>query len=388
MIPIQYSLRNLIRRRANTLATAFGIALVVFVSSAAGMLAAGIRHTLMASGEQDSAIVLRKGSDGELSSVLEEELAAQVLSAPGIASSPNGRPLGTDELLVVAGMKRIADGNIATVSIRGITDTSFALRSGLSFIEGRAPRPNTSEIVIGKQMRGRFQGLEVGQSFELTRNRPVQVVGVFACNGSSYESEVWADANLTRNAFGRAGLSSSIRVRLKSANAFDEFRTALVKDRRFAMEVYRERTFFEKQSEGTATFIVAIGTLISIFFSIAAMLGAMITMNASIARRRREMGTLRALGFSRTSILFAIILESCLLAVAGGIVGAAVSTALGFVKVSMMNYASFSEMVFEFRPSAQTILSAVFTALLMGLFGGLLPALRAARIPAASALRD
>lgn len=387
MIPIRYNIRSLLRRRTTTAATALGIALVVFVASAASMLASGIRQTLVSSGEDDTAIVIRKGSDGELASVIEQQRVLLVLTAQGVATH-EGRPLGAAELLVVTGMHKIGAEGLATVAVRGISDGSFALRPALTLAAGRRPRTGTNEVIIGKRLQGRFRGLELGQSFEFTRNRPVQVVGVFASGGSAYESEIWADLGLVRAAFGRQGLVSSVRVRLSGSAAFAGFRQAIEHDKRLTLQAYPERTFFEKQSEGTSAFIGAIGTIVSVFFSIAAMLGAMITMNATISKRQREIGTLRALGFSRSSVLLSFVAESCALAFVGGVVGALASLALSFVKIPMMNYASWSEMVFEFRPSAGGILGAVLAAVAVGFIGGFIPALRAARMPTLSAVRE
>ena len=388
MIPIRYNLRSLTRRRVTTLATAVGIALVVFVLAAARMLSAGIRETLASSGNEGVAIVLRKGSDSELASVIEQPSIAQIAAVEGVDPGVNGSPAVSAELVVVSGLQRAGGEGLATVTLRGVPEGAFALRSGLSVVEGRMPRPGTSEVAVGQRLRGRFQGLELGGSFELRKGRPVTVVGVFADGGSAYESEVWADLDAVQSAFGRAGLVSAIRVRLAPGTDVGALNARLLADRRLGVEAQQERDYYERQSEGSSAFVEGMGTLMAVFFAAAAILGAMITMNATIASRRREIGTLRALGFGRVSIVLSLVLEACVLALVGGGVGALASLALGFVRIPMLSASSFAEVVFALQPTPGAIAGAMAAALGVGLLGGLVPALRAARIPAITAMRE
>ncbi|MCY1042403.1 ABC transporter permease, partial [Corallococcus sp. bb12-1] len=230
--------------------------------------------------------------------------------------------------------------------------------------------------------------LELGGTFELRKGRPVSVVGVMADGGSAYESEIWADLDAVQSAFGRGGLVSAVRVKLAPGVGIDAFNARLLADRRLGVEAFLERTYYERQAEGSSAFVEFMGSLMAFFFAAAAMLGAMITMNATIAARRREIGTLRALGFSRGSIVFSLVVEACLLALMGGGVGALASLALGFVRIPMMSSSSWSEIVFALEPTSGAIAGAMVAALLVGLFGGLVPALRAARIPAVTAMRE
>ena len=242
-------------------------------------------------------------------------------------------------------------------------------------------------MIIGERIRGRFEHVDLGQSFELRKNRPVTVVGVFTDGGSSHESEIWVDRDTLRSAFGREGAVSSVRVRLESAAKLDGFRVAVEQDKRLGLQVMRETTYFEKQSENLSLFIGVMGSLIAIFFSIGAMIGAAITMYAAVANRQREIGTLRALGFSRISILASFLAESTLLALAGGALGALASLGMGFVKFSMVNFASWSEVVFSFDPTPEILGRALLFALVMGIFGGFFPAVRAARVSPVVAMR-
>jgi putative ABC transport system permease protein len=215
----------------------------------------------------------------------------------------------------------------------------------------------------------------------------VKVVGIFEADGNSYESEVWVDRELLREAYGRRGIFSSVRVRLESPTKFDAFRAGVENDKRLGLQALRETTFYEKQSEGAAKFVRILGTIVSVFFAGGAMIGAMITMYAAVANRQREIGTLRALGFSRTSVLISFVLEAVLLAVVGGVVGAAASLSMGFVRFSMVNFASWSEIVFSLDPTPQIVATAVAFACAMGLVGGFLPAVRAARTSPLEAIR-
>jgi putative ABC transport system permease protein len=389
MIPVAYNLRNLAVRKTTTAAAAGGLALVVFVFSSVMMLSNGIEKTLGRSGKADVAIVLRKGSEeAELSSGIDEAHVGIVLSSPGVAKGSNGQPLGVGEIVAVILLEKIGtEGGVSNVQVRGVPDSALAFRPETRVVAGRPAKPGTDEVIVGQAIRGRFKGLEIGQSFELRKNRPVTVVGVFADEGSSYESEIWADVGTIRAAFGREGSVSSVRVKLESASKFDLLKSSIEQNRQLGLAAIRETDYYEKQSEGTSIFVRALGTIIAFFFSIGAMIGAMITMHASIANRQREIGTLRALGFSRLSILSSFLLESLLLALIGGAVGAAASLAMGLVRFSTMNFSSWSEIVFTFEPTPGIMIGSIVLAAVMGILGGFFPALRAARMSPIKAMR-
>ncbi|MEK6607378.1 MAG: ABC transporter permease [Myxococcota bacterium] len=387
MVPLSYNLRSLAVRKTTTLATALGIALVVFVLASVLMLSNGIRGTLERAGSEDVAIVLRKGSDTEMSSGIEDANVGVVASAKEVKRRGDGQPDAVGEVVVVVALDKKGTEGVSNVTVRGVPDDVFAFRPEARIVAGRAARPGGAEVVIGKGVRGNFKGVELGQSFELRKNRPVQVVGVFEANGSSYESEAWGDLNAVRTAFGREEMVSSIRVRLESPAKLDAFAVGVEQNKQLGLEVMREAEYLEKQSEGTAIFIQAMGTVIAVLFSIGAMIGAMITMYAAVAHRRREIGTLRALGFSRASILFSFIVESVLLALGGGLVGAGASLLMTFARFSTMNFTSWSEISFSFDATPGIIGGSLAFAAAMGLLGGLLPAVRAARMPPVQAMR-
>jgi putative ABC transport system permease protein len=257
----------------------------------------------------------------------------------------------------------------------------------VKIVAGRPARAGTGEVLVGSSIRGRFQGLDLGQSFELEKNRPATVVGVFSDDGSAFESEVWLDLDVARGVFGREGLLSSLRVRLTSPDAFDAFKIGIEGNRQVALQVQRETDFNEKQAENTTQFIRVTGLMIAFFFSLGAMIGATITMYTSIAHRRREIGILRALGFPRSQILFCFLIESMLMSLLGGSVGALTSLAMRLVRFSTTNFVNWSEIVFSFEPTPGIVIGSLLVASVMGMLGGLFPALRAARLAPLEAMR-
>jgi putative ABC transport system permease protein len=387
MIPIRYNIRSLVVRKATTAASATGIALVVFVLAGSLMLSAGIRKTLGSSGRSDNAIVLRMGSDAELGSTIEESAVATILAAPGVKRDEQGQPVAAAEIVVVGAMEKLGAKGVTNVQIRGVSDDVMRFRPEIRIVSGRPARAGADEVIVGARIRGRIKGLELDQTFEIKKNRPVKVVGIFEADGNSYESEVWVDREVLRQAYNRQGIFSGVRVRLESPTKFDAFRAGIENDKRLGLQALRETTFYEKQSEGAAKFVRILGTIVSVFFAAGAMIGAMITMYAAVANRQREIGTLRALGFSRTSVLISFVLEAVLLATVGGAVGAAASLSMGFVHFSMVNFASWSEIVFSLDPTPPIVATALVFSCGMGLVGGFLPAVRAARTSPLEAIR-
>jgi putative ABC transport system permease protein len=389
MIPISYNLRSLAVRKTTTAATAFGIALVVFVLSASQMLANGVHKTLGAAGDPSRAFVMRKGADAELSSAIETPKIGMILGAPGVKKDASGKPLGVGEIVIVLALnKKDAPEQVSNVQMRGMPDDGLSFRSKARLVAGRPASPGSDEVIIGKRLQGKFIGLDIGQKFELKKNRMAQVVGVFEAEGSSHESEIFSDVDLVRSSFGRDGVVSSVTVQLESPEKFEAFRAAMEGDKQLGLNAMRETEYYEKQSEGMAGLISFLGGAIVFFFAIGAIIGAIITMYAAVAHRKKEIGTLRALGFSRLTILISFLLESTMLALLGGVIGSVASLGMGLVHFSMINMNSWSEITFSFDPSPQIILSGVILGGVMGVFGGLLPAIRAARTSPIEAMRE
>jgi putative ABC transport system permease protein len=387
MIPIRYNVRSLIVRKTTTVASAGGIALVVFVLSSSLMLTAGIKKTLGASGSPDRAIVLRMGSNAELESVVDESSVPLVMAAPGVKVDEHGKPVAASEVVVVAAMAKVGVEGVTNVTIRGVPDDILNFRREVKIVTGRPPKAGSDEAMVGARLRGRIRGVDLGQTFELKKNRPATIVGVFEANGSSFESEIWVDREVLRQAYHREGMVSSVRVQLESPSKFDAFRAGVENDKRLGLKAERETVFYEKLSEGSALLMGVLGGAVSIFFALGAMIGASITMYAAVANREREIGTLRALGFSRFSILTSFLLEAVALAAAGGAIGVVASLAMGFVHFSMVNFTSWSEIVFSFEPTPEIVVKALVWACVMGLIGGLFPAIRAARTSPLKAIR-
>ncbi len=388
MIPLRYNVRSLLVRRATSLATLIGVALVVFVLAAANMLTNGIDKTLTMSGSPDHAIIIRKGADSELPSTIETSALAMVLSAPGVKKNAQGKPIGAGEIVTVILGDRIgAEGSVSNVLVRGVADNVYEMRTSATIVAGRKARPGSDEVVIGDQIRGRFVGMDLDQSFELKKNRPVKVVGVFADNGSSFESEIWADVETVRSSFGREGTVTSATVTLESPTKHDVFKAAVEQDKRLGLEVMREPTYYEKQSEQTSVLMSILGGIISTFFIIAAVIGAFITMNTAVAHRTREIGTMRALGFSRKAVMMSFTLECIFLALAGSGIGLFAAFFMSFVEFSVINFLSWSEIVFKFQMDSSVVARALFWGGVTGLLGGIIPAFRASRLKPIDALR-
>jgi putative ABC transport system permease protein len=386
MVPIQYNVRSLMVRKVTTLATAFGVALVVFVFAAALMLGEGVDRALATSGHADTAMILRDGSDSELASQVSHDRLNLLRERPEVSRGDGESVIG-EIVVVITAEHSNGSGAISNVLVRGTPAAGITFRPEVKIVKGRLPRPGTTDVIVGESINGRFKGIELGKSFELRRNRPLEVVGVFSAKGTSYESEVWGDVDVIASALGRSSMVSSARVKLTSASQFATFKASLESDKQLGVEVLRETEYYKKQSEQTSSFLSGMGIAIAIMFSLAAMIGAAITMNGAVAHRTREIGTLRALGFSRRAILTSFVLESIVLALIGGVVGSVLVLVLGMVSFPVMNFQTFSEIVIGFHATPGIIGSSLFLSISMGLIGGMFPAIRAARVSPVEAMR-
>ena len=387
MIPIQYNVRSLLVRKTTTLATIVGIALVVFILSAALMVSEGLTAAMLRSGPPDRAIVLRKGSDVEMSSSIDSKNVGIILSAPGVRASETG-PIGAGEVLIVIAQEKTGtDGQVANVPVRGVPHNVMQVRPEIRVIDGRPAKPSTDEVIIGKNIAGRFSGFGIGQSFELKKNRPVTVVGIFEAGGSAFESEVLVDVDTMRGSFGRQGMVSSVTVQLEGPGKFDAFRAQVEHDKQLGLEALRVPDYYERQGEATNMFLLGVGMFIAFFFIVAAVIGAFITMNTAVASRKKEIGTMLAIGFSRRSILFSFLTESVILTLIGSGFGVVLASFLGLVEFSMMNFTSWSEISFAFSLAPNIAITALVVGVFMGLFGGIIPAIRAAFMKPIDAMR-
>lgn len=381
---LAYSLRNLLARRLTAALTAGGMALVVFVFAAILMLAEGLERALVDSGSPENAVVLRKGSNSEVQSPVAVFEAAIVESLPGIAAGADGRPLAARELVVLIQLPRRGGEGTSNVTLRGVSERSLRLRPQVRLAVGRMPQPGLAEVVVGQGASQRFAGAGLHEELAFA-NRTWRVVGLLDAGNTAFDSEIWADADLLLQAFRRRSYSS-VLLRLEEPGRMEELRGRLEGDPRLSLEVKREIDYYREQSEATATFLRILGTALAAIFSVGAVVGAMITLYAAVAHRTAEIGILRALGFPRGVILAAFLTEAVFLGLAGGLAGMLAAAGLEALTVSTTNFQTFSEVVFRFRLSGPIALEALGFALLMGLAGGLLPALRAARMNLLEAL--
>lgn len=387
MVPIRYNFRSLVVRKWTTIFTAVGIALVVFVFGLAMMLGQGVTRAMTSSGAAGNAIILRSGSDNELSSRFDATVVGLIRERAEVAPAAAGTDNVIGEVVVVVTADLADSSGSTNVLIRGMPPQGMPFRPSFRLGSGRMPTPGTAEVLVGNGIKGRFKNLGLGQSFELRRNRPLQVVGFFTAGESSYESEVWADADVLRTSLGREGSVSSIRVKLGSDSKLASFKAALEADKRQGIKVMGEREYYQNQSEGTSIFLRYLTGFFAVLVSIAAMIGAAITMNSAVANRSREIGTLRALGFSRWAILFSFMVEAVMLAGLGGIVGLLGVFGISLMTFSIMNFQTFSQIVIALKATPSVLISSILFAAIMGLVGGMVPAIRAALVSPVEAMR-
>jgi ABC-type antimicrobial peptide transport system permease subunit len=384
-IPLSYVLRNLWTRKLTTLLTAGGMGLVVFVFAAVLMLDAGLRKTLVSTGSAENAILLRQASQTEIQSFITRDQASLIDTLPEVARGADGQPLVSKETIVLIAIPKRGSDKPANIVVRGLPPMGFTLRPQVRIVDGRAFRPGSSEIVVGQAIAASFDGTGIGEKLRFA-GREWTVVGVFEGGKSAFDSEVWGDVDQMLQAFRRGAYSSAI-TRLGSAGDFDAFRARVSGDQRLVLDVKREPAFYEEQSRSLSTFIRYLGVSLSVIFSIGAMIGAMITMYASVANRTGEIGTMRALGFRRSAILAAFLLESLLLALVGGLGGLFLASFLQVFTLTTMNWQSFSQLAFGFHLTPGIAGATLLFSLFMGLAGGFLPSVRAARLEIVDALR-
>jgi putative ABC transport system permease protein len=381
-----YNLRSMLARKATAAMTAMGIAMVVAVFVMTLALAQGFRATLVSSGSPQNAIVLRKGATAEtVSSVLRPQLPL-IESLTQVARGVDGQALASPELVVIISLPRLSDFQPANVPVRGVGPKAFQVRDTLKIAEGRRFTPGTREINVGRLASRRFGGLTLDSDVKFG-GAAWRVVGIFTADDASFESEVWGDIDLMMPAFQRNGYQS-VTVKLTDPAAFESFEAVIAGDPRLDLRPRREQEYYEGQAEALTTVIRVFGTFVTLILAIGAMFGAMNTMYAAVAYRTREIGTLRALGFSRTRIVTAFLAESVALALVGGLVGCLLALPVHGLSTGTTNFTSFSEVAFKFRITPALLAGGLVFAALMGAAGGLLPALRAARIPIARALRE
>jgi len=386
-LPLSYNYRNLVVRWKVTLLAIGGIALVVTVLVALTAMSRGFQRALAETGSPDNGIIVQRGSGSELTSFFSREQRNLIEADERIARAPDGKPLVSPDIVIVANLKKKEDGQPTNVTVRGVTPMAFEVRRGIRITNGRNFTPGLNELIVGEKIARRMAGLDLGSKIKIQK-REWEVVGWFGANGSAFESEIWGDYDVMGPAFLRGGGQNSLTVRLKDPKTREAFDKDLQANPQFQLEMKDERQYYADQSGPVSGPLLVLATFVSLFMGIGAVFGAINTMNAIVASRTREIGTLRALGFSRTSILGAFLIESLLLALVGGLLGCLFSIPWNGYTAGTGQTQSFSEVAFAFRITPDALLSGVLLALGMGLVGGLLPAIRAARLPITTALRE
>jgi len=385
-LPIAYSFRSLVVRWKSTLLAMIGIGLVVAVFVGLLSMASGFRLALRASGTVGNAIVLQKGAMSELGSSFSKAASDWVTNDPRIARGRDGAPLASPESVAVIALPKRSDGELTNVGVRGVTPAAFLLRNELSIVEGRRPQPGLFEIMVGRQAQKRIRGADVGSRISLMK-REFEVVGVFSADGGSFESEIWGDFDAMASAFNQAGTENSLTLRLADPGVLPTFDRELQANLQYPLEMVGERKYYDGQAGPLSRFLAGLAAFVAVVMGIGAVFAAMNTMYVIVANRTREVGTLRALGFSRIALLMAFVLEGLFLAVAGGVLGCLLSFLMNGLSTSSTT-ASMSEIVFAFRVTPVDLGYGLLFAATMGVIGSLLPALHAARLPIISALRE
>lgn len=385
-IPFKYTLKNFKTRKLTTVITIAGISLVVFVFAAVLMMAYGIQKTMVSTGSPDNVKIVRKSANGEISSIISGDTQSIIKTLPYIAQTSDGTPIISTEPVVIINLEK-SNGGVSNITVRGVSPTVEELRPQMKIIEGRMFKWGVRELIVGESIASQFSGAQIGSMVKFAGDN-WKIVGVFSTKGSGFDSELWGDEAQLLNAFNRGSTVSSVTLKLDDLQHYDSFVNAFNKDRRLQQfEAKPEQKYFEEQSEIMAAFIRYLGLFITVIFSFGATIGAMITMYAAVANRTVEVGTLRALGFSRRSILIAFLAESLFIALLGGAIGIVLASLLQFISISTLNFNSFSEIAFSFALSPDIVLWTLVFAALMGFIGGFLPSVRAARLNIVNALR-
>lgn len=382
-----FNLRNLKARLGSSTATVVGIAGVVMVFVGILSIATGFKATLDRTGDPATVLVMRAGSDTEMTSGLGLEDTKLIADAPGLARTESG-VTASAELFVVVDLPKISTGTPANVPLRGVSPAAFAVRRRFEMLSGRPFEAGRNEIIVGEAAAQQFAGLTIGNVLRWGEN-DWTVVGIFTTGGTAEDTELWCDARVLQPAYRRGSSFQSVHARLESASALSVFEDALTSDPRLNVKVIRETEYYASQGSALTNFIKVLGALIGILMGVGAVFGALNTMYSAVSARTREIATLRALGFSAAPVVISVLIEAVLLAVVGGVIGGGLAYVLfnGF-RAATLNFQTFSQIAFSFAVTPALLLGGLFYAVLMGLVGGFFPAIRAARLPVASALRQ
>ncbi|HYM59535.1 MAG TPA: FtsX-like permease family protein [Thermoanaerobaculia bacterium] len=384
---ISFNLRSLPQRKGAAASAMFGIALVVAVLVGVLSIAYGFRKVMVATGSPDTALILRSGADSEMTSILMRDEAKFIAEAPGIARA-GGRPLVSPELFVVVNLPKKSTHTDANVPLRGVDKPAFPVHSAVKVTQGRMFDWGKNEVIVGRGALNEFAGLDIGSELHFGPNI-WKVVGIFEAAGGLPESEIWADSAVLGPAYRRVTSYQTAVVKLASAGNFQKFKDHLTSDPRLNVKVLRETEYYESQSRLLYQMVTGLGSIICVLMALGAVFGALNTMYSAVSSRAREIATLEALGFGSSPVIVSILAESLVLAAIGGAIGALLAwAAFDGYQTATMNWQSFSQVTFAFAVGPRLLVDGVVYALLIGFIGGLLPAIRAARLPVSVALRQ
>jgi len=386
-VPIVYNLRSMKVRWLTAVAAVLGIAGTVGVFVAMLALAHGFRATLVNSGSPENVLIRRAGSSAELDGSVALDQVQAIEDEPGVAHA-DGKPLASPEAVLIAGFNLKSTGTNANVQIRGVSPIVLKVRPSVKIVAGRFFEPGLAELVIGRNVPSTYEGLELGDTIPFG-GETWKVVGVFDAGGSSFDSEVWADSRVLNQVYKRPeNLYQSVTVRLTSAGAFNQFKDAVTADPKLTVQVDHEIEYYARQSQVLTTLITILGGVVVLIMGVGAVIGALNTMYAMVSERSREIATMRAIGFTRLSIVLSFVFEALLIAFVGGVIGCVSVLKLNGYTTGTMNMQTFSHVAFAFQITPLLLAVGILFALLMGIVGGIPPAVRAARRPIASALRE
>lgn len=386
-LPISYNLRNVRVRWQVTLLAISGIALVVAVFAVLMAMSEGFRAALRSTGRTDNAIIVQRGSASELTSGVPLDQRNQIIVDDRVARGPDGQPLASWEYVVVISLPKATDGMLTNVTLRAVTPRAFEVRGGIQVRDGRNFTPGLDEVIVGRKLTERIQGMHLGGTVKYQQKR-FQIVGIFDSQGGAFESEVWGDYDTMGALFQRGPGSNSLVVRMKDPAQIAALDEWIRKQPQMQLQAVEERKYYEEQAGPLSSILRNLASFVAFVMGVGAVFGAMNTMYAIVAARTREIGTLRALGFSRRSILFSFVVESVFLAIIGGLIGCLLAIPMHGYSTGTGQTQSFSEIAFDFRMTPGIAMSGLAFAAIMGLIGGLLPAFRAARLPITTALRE
>lgn len=386
-LPLSYNIQNVRARWQVTLLAVCGIALVVAVFAVLMSMSEGFRSALRATGRTDNAIIVQRGSASELTSAVPLADRNQIIADDRVARDAQGQPLASWEWVVVVGLPKISDGVPTNVTLRAVTPRAFDVRSGIEIVEGRNFTPALDEVIVGKGLVGRIEGMRVGGTVKY-QQKQFRIVGIFESSGGSFESEIWGDFDVFGALFQRGAGSNSLVVRMNDPTEIPALDRWIRAQPQMQLQAVEERAYYEEQAGSLAGILRSLASFVAFVMGIGAVFGAMNTMYAIVAARTREIGTLRALGFSRRSIVGAFLIESLVLALAGGVLGCLLAFPMNGFSTGTGQTQSFSEIAFSFRITPDIVRGGILFALVMGVIGGLLPALRGARMTISSALRE